>query len=230
MKLNQFVLRDGTLINIHPDSQGLNFIFYTIYIKEDYDGKEKYSIKKSDTIIDIGAHIGFFTIKAAKKATEGKVYAFEPFSKHFQLLEENVKQNNLSNVKIFNEAVSDKQGTTTFYYTMNGDPGDTSLYVVNPEKEHYQEEIKTFSLDELFEREQINKCDFLKLDCEGSEYKILYNASDKTLNSIEKIVMEWHKFSDDHNVNELADFLKEKGFNVNITNNSVRTGYIYAHR
>lgn len=45
-----------------------------------------YEIKNDDTVIDIGAHIGVFTIYAASKAKNGKVFSFEPLKDNYLLL------------------------------------------------------------------------------------------------------------------------------------------------
>ena len=61
------------------------------------------------------------------------------------------------------------------------------------------------------------------MDCEGGEYDILYNCSDETFGKIRHIAMECHKIEGESKVKEMAEFLREKGFNV-----VVEQEFIYA--
>lgn len=230
-KCELYKFRDGTKIRVHPNSKGLNYVFYSAYLKREYDGLKMFEIKADDIVIDIGAHLGFFTIKAAKTAVNGTVYAFEPFSMHYKLLEENIVSNQFNNVKLFNRAVTDKDGELSFFYTMIGDPGDTSLFKINPEEKTYEEKVKTISLQDFFQKEKLDRCDFLKIDCEGAEYSILMSADRNTLNKIQKIAMEWHRFEPEQSPQKLAEFLKENGFNlIEPFSYDQMTGFLFAYR
>jgi FkbM family methyltransferase len=230
-KCTIYKLRDGTKFNIHKNSNGLNFVFYEVFIENIYEKLQEFKINKNDIIIDIGAHLGFFTIKSAKKAIDGIIYALEPFSMHFNLLKINIEQNGFKNIKYFNEAISDCNGELSFYYTLDGDPSDTSMFKINPSKKTHEEKIKAISLDDFFRREEIKICNFMKLDCEGAEYSILMSADSSTLNKIQKIAMEWHRYSDEHNPKILAEFLRGNGFNlVEPHSYEKTTGLLYAYR
>ena len=230
-KTKVYRLRDGTKFNIHENSKGLNYVFFTVFIKNEYDCLNNFEIKEDDTVIDIGAHLGFFTVKAAKKAVKGTIYALEPFSMHFRLLKTNIEENGIKNIKYFNEGISDHKGEISFYYTQEGDPSDTSMFKINPSKKTYEEKIKVLSLNDFFQREEIINCNFLKIDCEGAEYPILMNADTYTLKKIQKIAMEWHRFSDDQDPGKLAEFLKENGFKIiEPSSYDQSTGLLYAYR
>jgi len=230
-KNDVYKLRDGTIIKVHPNSFALNHVFYTVFLKCEYDSLEKFKIKEDDIIIGIGAHLGFFTIKAAKKASKGVVYAFEPFSMHYRLLEENILSNNIKNVKFYNQAITDKASELSFYYTIHGDPCDTSLFKINPEEKIYEEKVQSISLKDFFQQESLERCNLLKIDCEGAEYSILMSADSSTLNKIKKIAMEWHKFDADHDPKKLANFLKGSGFNlIEPPSYNGKTGFLFAYR
>ena len=226
-----YKLRDGKIIKVHPNSLALNHVFYTVYLKSEYDRLEKFKIEEKDIVIDIGAHLGFFTIKAAKQACNGIVHALEPFSMHYKLLKDNILSNKIKNVKFYNQAISDKANELVFYYTLHGDPGDTSLFKINPMEKTYEEKVKSISLNDFFQREQIEQCNFLKIDCEGAEYSILMNADSTTLNKIQKIAMEWHRFEPDHDPKRLANFLKERGFKlIEPSSYDGKAGFLFAYR
>jgi hypothetical protein len=82
---------------------------------------------------------------------------------------------------------------------------------------------KLESLDRLFEKKKINECDFLKVDCEGCEYKLLLSSSKKTLNRIRKISMEVHFFNDEHYelYGKLVGRLRKTGFILEESENPV---------
>ena len=68
------------------------------------------------TIIDIGAHIGYFTRIFSKYAgSKGRVYAFEADPENFILLQKNTKH--LKNIELFKTAISDKAGKIDFYHS-----------------------------------------------------------------------------------------------------------------
>jgi hypothetical protein len=76
------------------------------------------------------------------------------------------------------------------------------------------------------------RIDLLKLDCEGSEYSIFFNAQPENLESIQRVILEYHDGVDGHTHQELAAHLEDHGFKVRITQNWVHPhlGYLYAWR
>jgi len=86
---------------------------YEVFVDENY--MFKYKHPDNIKILDIGAHIGFFSIYAAKNFPKGNVFAFEPYPASFNRLNDNIKKNNISNIKIFPYAISDTNGKVNFY-------------------------------------------------------------------------------------------------------------------
>lgn len=209
-----YYFRNGLKLRIHDKSKRLNIVFYEIFLKNIYDGRPEFHINHNDVIVDIGAHLGFFSIKSSQLAKNGMVYALEPFSLHYKLLRDNVSTNNIKNIKLFNVALSSSSCPLEFFYTLQGEPGDTSLYVLDAEKKLHKEIVNSITLDEFFKNENISKCDFMKLDCEGAEYDILFNSSDETISKINRIAMEWHRFVPEHEPRKMENFLRDKGFKV----------------
>jgi FkbM family methyltransferase len=63
-------------------------------------------LSEGDTFIDVGAHIGYFTVLASQKVgSAGKVISFEPFSVNYEYLQKNVQINNLENVTVFHSGL-----------------------------------------------------------------------------------------------------------------------------
>jgi FkbM family methyltransferase len=148
-------------------------------------------------VIDVGAHIGGTAIRCASKGAI--VYAFEPEQYNFETLKYNVKLNNLGDkIKCFNLGVG-KAGITKLYVHPKAS-GTTSSYLQQSglEEDKYQE-IPFIRIKELFKMFEIETCDLLKMDCEGSEKDIINDLDDELANKIKQISLEFH---DKHLVEE----------------------------
>jgi FkbM family methyltransferase len=128
-------------------------------------------IEPGDVVLDIGAHIGYYTLLFAKLVGQnGKVFAFEPEPTNFQLLEKNVSINGYSNVTLEQKAVSNRNEKKKLYLSKESS-GMHTIY-----KSQYANldsvKIETISLDNYFSNYR-GKIDFIKMDIEGSEYTAL---------------------------------------------------------
>lgn len=207
--------RDGTVLQSPPEGE-LNFLFHEVWMDEIYC-PPGYEIKKNDIVVDIGANVGVFAAYAATRDTTVKVLAFEPFPENVEWLRKNMSESNLSNVKIYQQAV----GGTSEDRTLNiSDSGiKHTLDGTNYEKNKVSSSngqnihVECVSFNEALE--DVPKCDLLKIDCEGSEYEIFYSSSPETLKKVRKIVGEFHP-RDEHKRNgrALCDYLKSNGFDI----------------
>lgn len=169
-----------------------------------------FSIKENYVVMDIGANIGVFTIFAAFKARNGKVYSFEPEKETFNILKDNIQLNKLNNVTAINKAISNKKGKRDFFIS-DSNVGGHSFYSSRGDR---KVSIETESFEGFIKENKIKKIDFLKLDCEGAEYDILYNCKDNTLKKIKHLAMETHSLNGQSKSAEMEDFLIKKGFKV----------------
>jgi FkbM family methyltransferase len=187
-----------------------------------------FSIGESWLVIDIGAGIGDFTLFAAAGHAGNKVYAFEPFPQSFALLENNVRLNHLANVACFREAIGGQSGELTLDLSLN-EPLQIQSHTPSP-KSAATLTVPSLSLAEAFTRLGVQSCSLLKLDCEGAEYDILFNAPPDLLRRIERIVMEYHDEVTPYNHGDLVAFLRRHGFRVETFPNVVHSeiGYLRA--
>lgn len=119
------------------------------------------NIKEGNTVLDIGANIGYYTLLMSKMVgRSGKVYSFEPEPKNFEILQKNIQLNNIENVVLSNLAMSDKSGKA--FMELSNDSGQHRLSESGIE-------IQTTTIDEYFKDVKI---DFIKMDAEGSEGRI----------------------------------------------------------
>ncbi|MBU2575702.1 FkbM family methyltransferase [Patescibacteria group bacterium] len=126
-------------------------------------------IKPKMIVMDIGAHIGYFTRIFSKLAgTDGVVYAFEADPENFQLLIKNTKH--LKNTKLCKAAITDSTGIIDFFHS-NIKSGCHSI--VPAEFRSQKIAVPAITLDEFAQRKGINKIDIIKMDIEGGEYLAL---------------------------------------------------------
>jgi len=135
------------------------------------------TLKKGDVAIDIGAHIGYFTLIMARcVGRQGKTYAFEPSPRNFKLLQKNVDYNGYKNATLIPKAVSDRSEEATLYLN----PGNTGNNMLFKRTNNVQGiRIETISLDNYFSDIDFN-IDFIKIDVEGSE-PLVINGMKKIL-------------------------------------------------
>ena len=139
------------------------------YMQEDIPFREK------DVVLDIGAHVGMFSIYLARRFPFLTIFAFEPSPLNYQNCRENIRLNQVKNVSLFPLAVTGDGRRVNMY----GNPlntGETSVYC--PGLTHFGAfaDIPSLTLDYIFREHRIKTCKLLKIDCEGSEYEILYQT------------------------------------------------------
>ena len=164
-------------------------------------------------VIDIGAHIGWYTIDMAKKSKH--VYAFECSPKSFNYLCSNIALNNLDyNVSKFNCALSNISTSMPYFIR---DPKDGGGNGISKFEYDYLNEVPSIlvpckPLDD-FHFENIN---FIKMDVEGHEKQVLQGAKQTIIsNDYPKILFEsW----DDEKPNLPVKELKEELFDYIRTN------------
>ncbi len=203
-----YLLRNGIKIKTRARTADRGII-NEIYVLELYTPKGM-EIGKNDVVLEIGAHIGSFSVYSSKKAK--KVYSFEPMPENFELLKQNIKLNRCINVQPIQKAVSDKKETAGFFIS-KVNTGGHSLF---SDENGRRIKVQTITLKDFFEEYEVSKIDFLKMDCEGAEYRILYTCPPEILDKISKISMEYHNVKGE-SIQKLKKFLETKNFKVSTT-------------
>jgi FkbM family methyltransferase len=126
-------------------------------------------IKPGDTVVDLGANIGYYTLIFARLVgPQGKVYAFEPDPEICAILRKNIGLNGYRNVVVEEKAVSDKSGKRRFIVHAAYPTANT----LAPESgKSGSIEADTVALDDYFARVP-GKIAFIKMDVEGAEYAV----------------------------------------------------------
>lgn len=216
-------LKSGHKIKIRVKSTDLQ-VFTNVWLNEEYKFSG-FNINDNDTIIDIGAHIGLFAIFASQFSKGGKILSFEPVSSNYKLLLENIELNKISIAHLFNLAVYNKQKEIKIF--LNDDDAGHSIIRASLNFEI----VKTVSLMKIMEMNNINVCNYLKLDCEGAEFEILEELPDSFFSRIEKIVMEYHIFENNiESLMQLKNRLNRLNFKIIDKPYSNKLGMLYVKK
>jgi len=184
------------------------FIFDEIFIRRDYEPPLVAQRRDVKTIIDVGANVGLFTLRAKQIWPDARVLAFEPDPTNFARLERHVALNRLADVAVFNEGLSDQCGSFELFLSPRNIGGHSM----------YRRTERSVSIETRTLAEALNllgadvTCDLLKIDCEGCERAIIASLTAEVAARISCIVIEPER--DLHDVGELIGVLERHGFAV----------------
>ncbi len=181
-----------------------------------------------DVVVDIGAHIGCFSVSRASQCPKGKVFAFEPHPESFNLLLRNLE--GFPNSKAFRLGVGDRRGPAPLFVSTSNPAGNSLTRASGSSVD-----IDLVTLREVFELCQVDHIDLLKVDCEGAEYLIFKECDLDLLGKIERIVMEIHDpehfdLAPDFKLENLVERLERSGLTVTYVHENRHQGYLYASR
>lgn len=143
-------------------------------------------VNKSDTVVDVGANLGFFTILLSNLVgPNGKIFSFEPSKKTFKALSENIKINNIRNVIMENSGCGDIEGT--FSLSKDGKFSGMDHIIVDKTEVTNFERIDMIKLDNYFESFN-GRINLIKIDTEGYEPNVLKGAV-KLINSFHPVLV-----------------------------------------
>ncbi len=171
---------------------------YFKYFPETYEAENfdflKESCKPGAVIIDIGAHIGLFSIIAAQvTGKRGKLYAFEPAPGTFALLQQTVVINHEEQViETIQKAVGKENGKITFFVSDNKADNSNSLVNYKEDRSLHGIDVAVTSIDNFVKEKNISKLDFIKIDVEGAEYDTLQGAASTLKNLRPKCIVAIH--------------------------------------
>lgn len=130
-------------------------------------------LKPGMTFVDVGAHVGFYTLLAARLVgAQGRVYAFEPNPGIFHMLTRNVEENGYQDiVRLIPKAVSNREGKARLFVP-EGESGEATLFPSSGGKGQ-DIEVESTTLDSFFAQEAWPNVDLIKVDVEGAEVEVL---------------------------------------------------------
>ncbi len=170
------------------------------------------AIKNADTILDVGAHKGFFAAYCAALNPKAEIFCIEPEKNNLTALKNNKKINKLKNVTVVEGALSDRTA-------------QVNLVVTTDSHNHYLDDIAeegdvmqatmAYKFSDLLREYKIKFVSLLKMDIEGGEYAVFDGIDADDFYKIKNIVMEYHNFPD-RNYKKIEQQLRENGFGVQV--------------
>ena len=187
------------------------------------------AIEENWNILDVGAGLGDFAVSVAKEHPRSMVYAYEPFPESFALLLENLRLNQIENVKAIPQAIGAQTGLLQLHAVSAEAVQQTT---VAPVTGGQAIQVQSIALDDVLTDLHLTHCDYLKMDCEGAEYGVFLNASPATFNQIDRICLEYHDGVTSHSHDDLVHLFELNGFQVDCTNNPAHSdlGLLFATR
>ncbi len=194
------------------NKEGLG-IFQDIFQNREYS--DYFPFYRHVTVVDIGAHFGFFSIFASNNLDKGsRIIAVEPNKENFSRLRKNISDCKITNINCHNCAIGDKSGISKLYHGQNPNHSIVDNYLLTKEHADF-EEVDVKTLEELVSELDLEVIDFLKMDCEGAEYSILYNTPDSVFDKITTISMEFHDLKDNRfTIEGVMEKLLRNGFEI----------------
>ena len=209
-KRQQFkeIVQSNDLRLDYKTNKAVLLILKEVFLERTY--ADYFPFYEAATIVDIGAHYGFFTLFAAKNTdAQARIYAFEPATANFKRLQNNLKAHDLDHVVAEQFAVSDQNGMVDIYL---GRSENNSIF---QRGEGASESVPAITLAEIFNRYQIDSINFLKMDCEGAEYPILFQLPENLFQKIQTISLEFHDLKKQSYTGlALSRFLQKQGYQI----------------
>jgi FkbM family methyltransferase len=189
-----------------------------------FTGVPEYRPLEDHAIIDVGAHIGTFSLLAASKVPRGQVYAIEASRGTYNLLRINVALNRVANIDVSHLALADKPGSSRLHY----DTGHWGHTIVTP-LTGYGELVSTDSLENFLLAKNISRCNFMKMNCEGAEFPIVLSAAPNVLQRFDMMLILYHcDLYAQRSEQDLVAHLQSSGFHVTIREQTQDRGWIVA--
>jgi FkbM family methyltransferase len=187
--------------------------FWEIFINGDYEKEPLCVVEKGDVVLDIGANKGFFTLNALQKGAT-IVYSVEPVKHSYEQIKKLLKD--FPNVEPINKAIGETNGTISMF--VDSDASATNCVTTYGNmfgRESNKVDVESININTLIE--QINsKINYMKVDCEGSEFELFKTITEQNLKNIDKLVIETHGDDIDTFVHKT---LTDNNFRVHTHNN-----------
>lgn len=146
---------------------------HTVYVVvQEYEKQmQKYFNLREGVFIDIGAHIGKYSIQLANKlGKKGHVFAFEPEESNFQFLKKNIELNVINNVEAYKKGLYSTEMETTLFVS---GAGEMYQSIYNRDEGWSEQTIQLTTLDHFVKENKISRIDLIKIDTERTEFEVL---------------------------------------------------------
>src|SRR6516225_179605 len=168
-KPRRALLRDGTVFE-SPEGVNVLRVVTPVFHRHVYTPRGL-ELRPEDNVVDVGANVGAFAVYAAQR-TRGRVLAIEPHPDNAESLRRNLRANGAAGAEVEECAVADAAGVLPLFLGRSG----TTHQLFGADHAQATGEslpVRVATLPQLLAKHGIERVDFLKLDCEGAEGRIL---------------------------------------------------------
>jgi FkbM family methyltransferase len=221
-------------------------VFNEILVDHDYKILDPIIKNSKNCIIDVGAHIGLFSVYANTLNPNTKIFSFEPELENYKALKENLQLNHCKNISPKNLAIGAVEGKQTLY--LSSDSHNHSFLNLNkdidaakdnstqnistktkqtkngsinaPQPNPTSISIQTTTLAKILKHDLpklgIESCDLIKMDCEGAEFEIIKSIPKGIFSKIKHMYIEYHEYAETLRNADLKSILEKNGLKVKI--------------
>lgn len=220
------------LIEININSDADESVFNEIFIEREYKVLDPIILNARSPVIDIGAHIGMFSVYCACFNSTMQIFAYEPDIENYAAMKENLKLNNVQNVLARNVAVGGVIGERILY--LSRDSHNHSIVGAEGAGDFsgVEKKVQAVTLERIFAQNRLASASLVKMDCEGAEFEILENLPGSVFAAVENFYVEYHEYSDEMKPVRLKEIFQKNGFKIEMRPSfyDKRMGFILARR
>lgn len=204
--------RTGLSITV-PNTPGARFPIYEIHGDDIYRLGELLDRLPDDLVaLDIGAHVGNFSLALAHRRPRATVYAFEPMPSTARYLQRNITDNGFSDrVVVEKLAVSGARGELVL---IDNDRASAHNGLIAPSGSGPEVVVPCIGFKEALLRAN-GRADLVKLDAEGAEYDLILHSDPSDWDSVKAVVMEYHPVPG-RAFDEIRAFLEAAGLHADL--------------
>ncbi|TSC93066.1 MAG: SAM dependent methyltransferase [Candidatus Berkelbacteria bacterium Licking1014_7] len=171
-------------------------------------------IKSGDTVIDIGANLGYYVLQEAKLVGQtGTIYAIEPVKENFLFLQKNINYNKLNNVRSFQLALGDKNKNGEINISQKRNWSNVKQNLSKDFKLIKKQSVRMRALDSFIKGKKMP--DIIRMDVEGYEIEIIHGMERILKQKKLKIVIETHPHLVTNNARrQMFKTLRSNGFKI----------------
>ena len=182
------VLWEGRRLR-HPRGRG-GFVgtILEVWREEPYSARGFYRPCDGDVVLDVGAHVGLFSLWLVRQNPRCRVVAIEPSTENFACLQANVAAMGARQVSTYRYALGPRGGTGRVEPTT-----DRSIdHRLVPAPASNADAVPILSLQDLLDVAGADNVAMLKMDIEGAEYDVFAEVAQSTLRRVERLAVEYH--------------------------------------
>ena len=198
-------------------------VFKEIFMEDVYGINELVKkLPNKPVVIDIGANAGFFDILLLSKITEAIIFAYEPIVSNTLFFKKIMMTNPAMNKSIRLEQMAvtgtEKESIELFLEDTPNNQVVASVFSDFNKENKKKTIVPCISLSKIVRQHKLTQIDLLKMDCEGSEYDIIYNSSPDIIQLATNIAIEVHDVDEKrNNFSNLKNYLESLNYHITYT-------------